>query len=177
MDKPNFEAIVKELEESAQSLNDNARLGDSKITSAFARMISVMGWSSHQSDTNNHQVANLTNEIKDLKDGLREYGNSAKEESNRMFWLTVILGFIAVLQVFIGYKQMIISQSQGISEQIMQAKNIQSAIGLCSQNKNLKDSGLFEVATGKSASCEDVLELYTGNSFWVKIKNIFLKSI
>ena len=65
-----------------------------------------MEWSSHQSDTNNHQIANLTDEIKSLKSNLNEYSNSADNQSGRMFWLTVILGFIAILQVFIGYKQM-----------------------------------------------------------------------
>lgn len=119
-------------------------------------------------------IDELTAEVKELSGNLTKYSDAAKREGNRMFVLTVILGFIAVLQLFIATKQIGLTEKQGISERITQARSIQAAIELCSQKKDLKESGLFEVSTGRSASCEEVLRIYGGdNSIWSKIKNIF----
>ncbi len=128
-----------------------------------------------QLDTNNIQIANLTEEMRILQSSLKKYSNSANNEGKRMYRLTIFLGFIALLQLYIGYKQMIISENQGISEKIMQAKNIQSAIELCSRDSMLKESGLFEISTGKPAPCEIVLQTYTmKDSIWYKIKRFLI---
>ena len=105
MQKPNFDQIIKILEEHSQNLKENAQIGNSKLILAFAEMIKVMGWSSHQADTNNHQIANLTDEIKDLKVKLVTYSNSSNTESKRMRYLTYALGVVAALQLLIAYGQ------------------------------------------------------------------------
>ncbi len=112
MEKPNFNDIIKKLGEYSQNLKENAQIGNSKLILAFAELIKVMGWSSDQSDTNNIQIANLTNEIKDLKTKLAAYSNSATAESKTMRYLTYALGLVAVLQLFIAYGQYMLGEVQ-----------------------------------------------------------------
>ena len=92
MPRPNFEEIIKTLQEYSQ-------IGNSKLILADVEMIKVMGWSSAQADTNNIQIGNLTGEIKDLKGKLAIYSESAIEESKAMRHLTYALGVVAVLQL------------------------------------------------------------------------------
>lgn len=120
-------------------------------------------------------IDELTTEVRELKSNLTKYSDAAEQGGKRMFQLTIFLGFIALFQLFIAYKQMKISEEQGVSEKIMQARSIQSAIELCNQDKTLKESGLFEVSTGKPASCEEVFQTYgSNNSIWSKIKKLFV---
>lgn len=105
MEKPNFGKIVERLEGYSQNLKDNSQIGNSKLILAISEMIKVMGWLSSQQDTNNIQTANLTNEIKTLKDDLGKYSNSSNRESRRMLLLTIALGIVAFFQLFIAYGQ------------------------------------------------------------------------
>lgn len=93
------------MEANSRGLKDNYRLGDGEIVLAFAEMIKVMGWTSSQLDTNNIQIGNLTDELKLLSKDFKSYGASADKESQRMYWLTIVLGIVAVLQLLIAYGQ------------------------------------------------------------------------
>lgn len=105
MTKPDFSEIVSGLEKDSQNLKDNGQLGNSKIVHAFAKMIEVMGWESSQRDTNNIQIANLTDELKRLGDDLRIYSASADKESRVMRYLTYAVAAVAILQLLIAYGQ------------------------------------------------------------------------
>lgn len=112
MDKPDFEKIIQELEQNSQNLKDNNQIGNSKLILAFAELIRVMAWSSSQQDTNNIQVANLTEEIKDLKINIKKYSTSADKESKSMRYLTILLGLVAILQLLIAYGQYKLGETQ-----------------------------------------------------------------
>lgn len=119
-------------------------------------------------------IDELTTEVKDLKTKLTNYSNAARKEGERMFILTIALGFVALLQLLTAFQQTNLTKEQGISERIYQARKVQNAIEFCNQNKDAKESGLFEVSTGKSAPCREVLQIYgNNNSIWSKIKNLF----
>ena len=116
----------------------------------------------------------LKGAVNDLRKDIGSYNEAATNESKRMRYLTIALGVVTLLQLFIAYKQMKLSEVQGISERIAQARSVQAAMELCNQDKTLKYSGLFFIETGKSASCEEVLRIYGGsNSIWTRIENIF----
>lgn len=112
MDRPDFTKIVKDLEGRAQSLKDNARLGESGVVLSISELVKVMDWSSSQLDTSNIQVGNLTDEIKELKSNLNEYSRSANGEAKAMRYLTYALAVVAVLQLVIAYGQYNLGQIQ-----------------------------------------------------------------
>ncbi|GEM_PF-3725543 len=119
-------------------------------------------------------IDELITEVKELRENLIKYSAAAEREGNRMFVLTVILGFVTVLQLLIAVKQMNLAEEQGVSERIMQVRSVQTAVESCGQNKELKESGLFEISTGKPASCKEVLQAYgSNNSIWSRIKGLF----
>ncbi len=105
MEKPDFDEIIHTLQDYSQNLNENHQIGNSKLILAFAESIRVMGWASCQSDTNNTQVANLTEEIKELKSNLATYSKSSNLESKAMRYLTYALGMVAIFQLTIAYWQ------------------------------------------------------------------------
>lgn len=112
MKKPNYNEMIKRLEEYSQNLKDNNQIGNSTLILAFIEMISAMGWSSHQQDINNIQASNLTDEIKDLKNNLKKYSESANNEGKKMRNLTYFLGAVAIFQLFIAYGQYKLGQVQ-----------------------------------------------------------------
>lgn len=112
MPRPDFEEVIKKLDQYSRDLLDNQRYGESKLVLAFAEMVRVMGWSSVQADTNNIQIANLTDEIKDLKSELATYAKSAKTESRSMRYLTYALGAVAFLQLLVGIEQIYLAKIQ-----------------------------------------------------------------
>ena len=113
MEKPNFEEILSELEEESENLRKNSvHIVDKGIIAAFKRMIQAMAWSSEQQDTNNIQVANLTEEIKSFRKDLEKYSTSASKESNEMRNLTYLLGIVALLQLGIAFGQYKLGEQQ-----------------------------------------------------------------
>ncbi len=119
-------------------------------------------------------VDKLTEEVVALKNNLTEYSEASKKESSLMRWSTGIMIIVAILNLFIATEQVNLSKEQNVSERISQKRSIQEAIELCKQNKDLKDSGLFEISTGRPASCEETLRAYEDNgSIWHRIKNLF----
>lgn len=100
MSKENYQEIIKKLQDYSQNLLDNAQIGNSKLILAFAEMIRTMGWASEQADTNNKQISNLTDEIKDLKVKLSIYSNKSEKYTNHLIiltWLLVTLTFLLFL--------------------------------------------------------------------------------
>jgi hypothetical protein len=59
-----------------------------------------------QQNVNNIQTANLINEIKILRENLKEYSISSNTQSKRMYFLTITLGAVAVFQLFISFGQL-----------------------------------------------------------------------
>lgn len=107
MQRPDFEEITKRLRDHSQNLKDNNQLGNSKLILAFVDLITVMGWSSSQQDTNNIQTANLIDEVKKLNVITSESNeqNQKLETSNyRLQWvmlaLTCITTLVAIFPVF-----------------------------------------------------------------------------
>jgi hypothetical protein len=118
-------------------------------------------------------IDKLTEEVTRLKDGLVEYSKTSNQESRAMRYLTIALGIVAVLQLVSAIKQVHLAEEQNISERITQKRDVQRAVEFCNQDKSAQDSGLFEISTGKSASCEEVLETYQGNnSIWSRIRSL-----
>jgi hypothetical protein len=116
----------------------------------------------------------LTEEVKELKRNLVEYNAVAKKENQWTRILTIILGFLTLLNLIVLIKQTNLVEEQSISERINQKRSIQEAIEFCNQNKESEESGLFEISTGKPASCEEVLSEYgDDNSIWSRIKRLF----
>lgn len=120
----------------------------------------------------------ITQELKGSVDSLKEdissYNKAATNESRKMRNLTVFLGIITLVQLFIAYQQLQISEEQSISERINQKRIAREAIEFCKQNPAAENSGLFEISTGKSAPCEQVLNIYgSDNSLWSKLKGLF----
>lgn len=102
MERPDFKEMKKRLEGYSQNLKDNSQIGNSTLILAYIEMINAMMWSSSQQETNNQQVEVLTDEIRDLKNNLKEYSTSANNESKKMRNLTYALGLVAILQLFVA---------------------------------------------------------------------------
>lgn len=135
-----FDEIITTLRGYAQSLLDNNRLGESKLVLAFAELVKVTGWSSEQADTNNIQVANLTEEIKDLKTKLEGYSKSSGRQSWVTFALTVVLGALTLVVAYGSYRFDAI-QAAPILEQ--QSRAVKSQYEFCKEpgNWNVSDGG------------------------------------
>lgn len=97
MTKPDFKEIAEDLRTHAKNLQDNARIGESKIVLAVAEMIPVFEWSSSQQDTNNIQIANLTEEIKTLKGITAENSVSSKRVARWSLVLAVVAIFVSLV--------------------------------------------------------------------------------
>ena len=85
---------------------------------------------------------------------------SAEKNSNTALTIAIIGIFLTAIGMFLQLKQTKLAEIQSIPEQINQARNINTAKDFCKQNPDAKESGLFEVTTGKPASCNQVI-LYT----------------
>ncbi len=155
MPRPDFEEIIKSLEGYAQNLKDNVRLGESKLVLAIKELVKVMGWSSTQADTNNIQVANLTDEIKELKGNLGVYAESARSESKTMLGLTWALGMVAVLQLLTGIVQIYLAKIQVtpiLEQQYRAEKNLYE---FCKEPSN------WDVDDGGATPGSTCMESYT----------------
>ncbi len=60
MDEPDISKIIKELEDLSNQLLGNSQYGNSKLMLAIAKLVSVMGWSSHQQDQYSKKLIRLT---------------------------------------------------------------------------------------------------------------------
>ena len=74
--------------------------------------------------------------------------------------LTIVLGFLAVIQIQLAFQQTNYAEVQSRSERILQARAIQNAVELCKQSPELKESGLYNPSSGNSAPCSEVLRDY-----------------
>lgn len=82
---------------------------------------------------------------------------SAEKNSNTALIIAIISIFLTAIGMFLQLKQTRLAEIQAVPEQISQARNINTAKDFCKQNPDAKESGLFEVATGKPASCSQVM--------------------
>ncbi|MEK7076532.1 MAG: hypothetical protein AAB941_02635 [Patescibacteria group bacterium] len=98
----------------------------------------------------------------------------AEKSSERALWFASLSIFLTAIGLFFTIKQTNLTEIQSTSERINQARSVQSAIEFCEQNPGTQDSGLFEVSTGKSAPCDQVIRNYKKErSLWEKIQNAF----
>lgn len=98
----------------------------------------------------------------------------AEKSSLQALWFASISLFLTAIGLFFTIKQTNLAETQGISERINQARSVQSAIEFCKQNPDSQDSGLYEISTGKSAPCTQVMRNYSNEySWWYKIKSRF----
>ena len=98
----------------------------------------------------------------------------AEKSSERALWFASISLFLTAIGLFFTIKQINLAEIQGISERINQARSVQSAIEFCKQNPDSQDSGLYEISTGKSAPCVQVIRNYSGEyTIWDKIRSYF----
>ena len=89
-------------------------------------------------------------------------------------WFASISLFLTAIGLFFTIKQTNLAETQGISERIIQARSVQSAVEFCKQNPDSQVSGLYEISTGKSASCAQVIRNYSGEySWWDKVRSFF----
>lgn len=112
MEKPDFKEVIAKLEDYSQNLKDNSQIGNSRLILAYVEMIKVMGWSSSQQDTNNTQIANLTDEIKTLHKNLKNYSSEASKESVWMRRVTIVMMIVAGFQLLIGIFQYKLGEAQ-----------------------------------------------------------------
>ncbi|MEJ0053908.1 MAG: hypothetical protein WDN10_04280 [bacterium] len=98
----------------------------------------------------------------------------AEKSSTQALWVASISIFLAAIGLFFTVKQTNLAETQSISERINQARSIQSALEFCQQNPDSQDSGLYEISTGKSASCPQVVRNYSSTSSLLdRIKSLF----
>ena len=100
----------------------------------------------------------------------------AEKNSGHALWFAGLSIFLTAIGLFFAIKQTNLTEIQSTSERINQARSIQLAIEFCKQNPDAKDSGLYEISSGKSAPCDRVLRNYSGKrSLWDNIKKQILK--
>lgn len=98
----------------------------------------------------------------------------AEKGSKRALWFASISLLLAAIGLFFIIKQTNLAEMQSISERINQARGVQSAVEFCKQNPDSQDSGLYEISTGKPASCTQVVRNYSGEySWWDRIRSLF----
>ena len=101
----------------------------------------------------------------------------AEKGSERALWFASISLFLTAIGLFFTIKQTNLAETQSISERINQARSVQSAIEFCKQSPDSQDSGLYEISTGKSAPCAQVIRNYSGEySWWDKVRSFFKRS-
>ena len=84
----------------------------------------------------------------------------AEKSSERALWFASLSIFLTAVGLFFAIKQTNLTEIQSTSERINQARSVQSAIEFCEQNPESQDSGLFEISSGKSAPCAQVIRNY-----------------
>ncbi len=82
---------------------------------------------------------------------------SAEKNSNTALRIAIVGIFLTAIGIFLQLWQTRLAEIQSIPERISQARNISIAKDFCKQNPGAKESGLFEVATGKPAPCSQVI--------------------
>lgn len=136
-----------------------------------------------QQDTNNTQIAKLIDEIKILKDVTKDNADLSKRNSKNSDYLAKVAIGLAIVQSFLSIvsikytiEQTNLTELQSRGERIQQLRSINNSVELCKTDRALKDSGLFDVSTGKPATCEEVLKQYAPESILDKLKNTFNSS-
>ncbi len=132
-----------------------------------------------QQDTNNTQIAKLIDEIKILKDITKDNADLSKKNSKNSdylakvaIWLAIVQSFLSIVSIKYTIEQTSLTELQSRGERIQQLRSINNSVELCEGDKTIKDSGLFDVATGKPVTCEDVLKQYAPQSILDNIKGM-----
>ncbi len=77
---------------------------------------------------------------------------------------------IASVGLIYQVRQTSLAELQGIGARVEQARSIQGAREFCRGNPEAADSGLFEISTGKSASCVQIIRQYENQkSFFERV--------
>ena len=98
----------------------------------------------------------------------------AEKSSERALWFASLSIFLTAIGLFFAIKQTNLTEIQSTSERINQARGVQSAIEFCKQNPGAQDSGLYEISSGKSAPCDQVIRNYSEErSLWDNIRSRF----
>ena len=74
--------------------------------------------------------------------------------------LTIVMIFGLGIQVWLANNQTSYTEIQSRSERILQTQAVQKAVEHCEQSPESPDSGLYDVSSGKLASCSVVLQKY-----------------
>lgn len=124
--------------------------------------------------------------IKDLKDKIIEYADhpiegsilsiakftkamiglielQGRENKKITKWTLGIASLALIVSMYgtwLTSRQTEYAAIQSIPERINQARAITKAVERCRQSPELKDSGLFEIPSGKPAPCSQVLQIY-----------------
>ncbi len=75
-------------------------------------------------------------------------------------FLSIVSIFLTLAALRIQIEGNRISEFASRGDIIQQIKLINDAISYCKENPNTDDSGLYDVSTGKSATCNQTLEIY-----------------
>lgn len=98
----------------------------------------------------------------------------AEKNSERALWFAGLSIFLTAIGLFFTIKQTNLTKIQNTSEQINQARSIRSAVEFCKQNPDAQDSGLYEISSGKSALCVQIIRNYGVEcSLWNNIRSRF----
>ena len=74
--------------------------------------------------------------------------------------LTVSLGALALIQIWIALQQVNYAEVQSRSDRIVQAEAINNAVNLCEKSPQSQQSGLYDPSNGNPAPCSKVLQDY-----------------
>ena len=85
-------------------------------------------------------------------------------QNGRIAWISLAISLLALIISAFALKYTVtqtkLTEIQSRPERINQARAINDAIERCKISPDLLDSGLFDVGTGKIASCQLVLKQY-----------------
>jgi len=105
--------------------------------------------------------------LNELRRTIGAFNEKSSKQTEKMifltwgiFALTVVMVIGLGIQVWFALEQTNYTEIQSRSERINQTRAIQEARTRCEQSPELQNSGLYDVSTGKSAPCSQVLQTY-----------------
>ncbi len=114
----------------------------------------------HDAGRIHSENSDSTEMMRRLKDSIEKLSKTTSLYSKIIILLTVIFGFCSFIQIKLMVQQINYAEIQSRSERIQQTRSINSSIEFCEQSPESEESGLFEILSGKSASCKQVLKTY-----------------